>query len=431
MHDSPLALVAESIILLSIIIICAKLFGEFFYRYLKLPRVIGELGAGIIIGPYALGSLSIGNFGPLIHIHHDSVIPVSQSLYFLANLGAIILLFEAGLETNKKRFFDNIGSASFVAIGGVALPFILGLAATILFGFASFESIKALIPGLFVGAMMTATSVGITARVLGDLGKLDSSVGVTILGGAVVDDVLGILILAVIVGIEATGVVSGIGILWISLKAISFLLVLTLLGSWASPWISSLIMKLGTKEGFYKEPSVHLCIALGLAFLVSGVAEKYFGLAMIIGAYSLGLALSGTILFKEIEEPIKKINGFVVPVFFTVIGMQVNLQAIFGSDSLTTTLSFAFVLTIFGILSKIIGSGVPALISGFDRENSWRIGVGMMPRGEVALIIGGIGLATGVISQTIFGVTIVMTIVTTILAPIMLEKSYKNKAPAK
>ena len=120
-----------------------------------------------------------------------------------------------------------------------------------------------------------------------------------------------------------------------------------------------------------------------------------------------------------------------MPVFFTVIGTQVNLQAIFGSDSLTTTLSFAFVLTIFGILSKIIGSGVPALISGFDRENSWRIGVGMMPRGEVALIIGGIGLATGVISQTIFGVTIVMTIVTTILAPIMLEKSYKNKAPAK
>ena len=166
MHDSPLALVAESIILLSIIIICAKLFGEFFYRYLKLPRVIGELGAGIIIGPYALGSLSIGNFGPLIHIHHDSGIPVSQSLYFLANLGAIILLFEAGLETNKKRFFDNIGSASFVAIGGVVLPFILGLSATILFGFASFESIMALIPGLFVGAMMTATSVGITARVL-------------------------------------------------------------------------------------------------------------------------------------------------------------------------------------------------------------------------------------------------------------------------
>ena len=175
MHDSPLALVAESIILLSVILICAKLFGELFYRYLRLPRVIGELGAGILIGPYAIGGLSIGSFGPFIHVGHDSVIPVSQSLYFLANVGAIILLFEAGLETNKKRFFDNIGSASFVAIGGVVLPFILGLLATLIFGFASFESIQSLIPGLFVGAMMTATSVGITARVLGDLGKLNSS----------------------------------------------------------------------------------------------------------------------------------------------------------------------------------------------------------------------------------------------------------------
>lgn len=426
MHDSPLGLVAESIILLSIILICAKLFGEFFHRFLSLPRVIGELGAGILIGPFALGGIVFGNYGPLFELHDGSAIPVSQSLYFLANIGAVILLFEAGLETNKKRFFNNIGSASFIALGGVLVPFALGLFATIWFGFSSFNSVESLIPGLFVGAMMTATSVGITARVLGDLGELNSSEGVTILGGAVVDDVLGILILAVIVGIEVTGVVSGIGILLIAVKAIAFWLVLTFLGSWASPWISSFIMKLGTKEGFYKEPSIHLCVALGLAFLVSGVAEKYFGLAMIIGSYSLGLALSGTVLFKEIEEPIKKINGFVVPVFFTVVGMQVNLQAIFGSDSLSITLLFALVLTIFGIISKIVGCGVPALIAGFNKKSSWKIGVGMMPRGEVALIIGGIGLASGVITPTIFGVTIVMTIVTTIIAPILLQRSYRK-----
>ena len=186
-------------------------------------------------------------------------------------------------------------------------------------------------------------------------------------------------------------------------------------------------MALGTKKGFYKEPSIHLCVALGLAFLVSGIAEMYFGLAMIIGAYSLGLALSGTTLFEEVEEPIRKINGFVVPIFFTVVGMQVNLQSIFGSDQLTNTLLFALVLTIFGIISKLIGSGVPALLVGFNKKSSWVIGVGMMPRGEVALIIGGIGLATGVIDATIFGVTIVMTIVTTILAPILLNQAYKEK----
>ena len=425
MHDTPIGLVAESIILLSVILIAAKLFGEFFFRFLNLPRVIGELGAGIVIGPFALGGLVLGTFGPLFPVDNHSVIPVDQSLYFLANVGAVILLFEAGLETNKKRFFNNIGSASFIAIGGVVVPFGLGVFATILFGFGSFESMQSLIPALFVGAMMTATSVGITARVLGDLGQLNSSEGVTILGGAVVDDVMGILILAIIVGIEATGVVSASGIFIIALKAISFWLILTLLGSWASPWISNFIMKLGTKKGFYKEPSIHLCIALALAFLVSGVAEKYFGLAMIIGSYSLGLALSGTVLFKEIEEPIKRINGFVVPVFFTVVGMQVNLQAVFGGDSVSNTLLFALVLSLLGILSKIFGCGLPSLAVGFSRKNAWRIGVGMMPRGEVALIIGGIGLASGVISEAIFGVTIIMTIITTILAPILLQRSYK------
>jgi len=425
MHDSPLSLVAESIILLSVILICAKLFGEFTYRFLKLPRVIGELGAGIIIGPFALGGLAWGNLGPLFPIEQGSVIPVNQSLYFLANIGAVILLFEAGLETNKKRFFNTIGPASFIALGGVIFPFFLGLFCTTMFGFASFDSIQDLVPGLFVGAMMTATSVGITARVLGDLNKLDSPEGVTILGGAVVDDVLGILILAVIVGIETTGVLSGIGILIISVKAIAFLLFVSVAGSWASPWISSLIMRLGTKPGFYSEPSIQLCLSLALVFLISGLAEKYFGLAMIIGSYSLGLALSGTPLFQQIKTPIHRLNGVVVPIFFTVIGMQVNLQAIFGGNSIVNALLFAVALSILGIISKLAGCGLPALLVGFNRSESWKIGVGMIPRGEVALIIGGIALASGVISQQIFGVTIIMTLVTTIIAPIMLVRSYR------
>ena len=425
MHDSPLSLVAESIILLSVILICAKLFGEFTYRFLKLPRVIGELGAGIIIGPFALGGLAWGNLGPLFPIEQGSVIPVNQSLYFLANIGAVILLFEAGLETNKKRFFNTIGPASFIALGGVIFPFFLGLFCTTMFGFASFDSIQDLVPGLFVGAMMTATSVGITARVLGDLNKLDSPEGVTILGGAVVDDVLGILILAVIVGIETTGVLSGIGILIISVKAIAFLLFVSVAGSWASPWISSLIMRLGKKEGFYSEPSIQLCLSLALVFLISGLAEKYFGLAMIIGSYSLGLALSGTPLFQQIKTPIHRLNGVVVPIFFTVVGMQVNLQAIFGGNSIVNALLFAVALSILGIISKLAGCGLPALLVGFNRSESWKIGVGMIPRGEVALIIGGIALASGVISQQIFGVTIIMTLVTTIIAPIMLVRSYR------
>jgi Kef-type K+ transport system membrane component KefB len=184
-------------------------------------------------------------------------------------------------------------------------------------------------------------------------------------------------------------------------------------------------MRLGTKPGFYSEPSIQLCLSLALVFLISGLAEKYFGLAMIIGSYSLGLALSGTPLFQQIKTPIHRLNGVVVPIFFTVVGMQVNLQAIFGGNSIVNAVLFAIALSILGIISKLAGCGLPALLVGFNRSESWKIGVGMIPRGEVALIIGGIALASGVISQQIFGVTIIMTLVTTIIAPIMLVRSYR------
>ncbi|MBA30281.1 MAG: sodium:proton exchanger [Dehalococcoidia bacterium] len=426
MHDSPLHLVASLILSLSIILIFAKLGGEFFERILKMPPVLGELIMGIIISPFALGGIILGSIGPLFEIPLDthsgkeSMIPVDSSLYFLAQLGAVILLFEAGLETNKKRFFQYLKPATAVAIGGVSLPFLLGVIATVLTGFASFNSLSELIPALFVGSIMTATSVGITARVLGDMGKLDSEEGVTILAGAVVDDVLGILILAIIVAIETTGVVSIGGITLIAVKAISFWFVLTFFESLVAPWISRILF-------LFKGSGVRVCLSLSLAFLAAGIAELYFGLAMIIGSYSLGLALSSTNLKEEIEESLQKINYFLVPVFFCVIGMQVDLGAIFSGDaSLILTISFVVILTIFAIISKFVGCGIPALLFGFNRVGSWRIAVGMLPRGEVALIIAGIGLVSGVIDKQVFGVTIFMTIITTIIAPILLSPAFKS-----
>ncbi len=421
MHDSPLHLVASLILSLSIILIFAKLGGEFFERILKMPPVLGELIMGIIIGPFALGGIILGFEVPLdSHSGKESMIPVDSSLYFLAQLGAVILLFEAGLETNKKRFFQYLKPATAVAIGGVSLPFILGVLATVLTGFASFNSLSELLPALFVGSIMTATSVGITARVLGDMGKLDSEEGVTILAGAVVDDVLGILILAIIVAIETTGVVSIGGITLIAVKAISFWFVLTFFGGLVAPWISKIIF-------WFKGAGVRVCLSLSLAFIAAGIAELYFGLAMIIGSYSLGLALSSTHLKEEIEESLQKINYFLVPVFFCVIGMQVDLGAIFsGNASLALTISFVVVLTIFAILSKFVGCGIPAFLFGFNRVGSWRIAVGMLPRGEVALIIAGIGLVSGVIDKQVFGVTIFMTIITTIIAPILLSPAFKS-----
>ena len=435
MHDSPLELVAELVIILAILLVAAKAGAELAQRFFKLPPVLGELCAGIIIGPFALGGITIGGFGPLFEIPEiitiaengmahveEALVPIEPSLFFLAQLAAVILLFQAGLETNRRQFIRYVRPATAVAVGGVVLPFALGVLGTVLFGFASFDSITALVPALFVGAIMTATSVGITARVLSDMGSLDTPEGVTILGAAVVDDVLGILVLAIVVGIATTGSVSAGSILVIAAKAIGFWLGLTVIGSILAGRISRGI-------SVFRSSGALIALSLALAFIASGVAEVYFGLAMIIGAYSMGLALSSTELKHRIEEPMRQIGHFLVPVFFVVIGMQVDFSAVFGGEggSLTNTILFAVVLSVFAVITKMVGAGLPALAVGFNARGAWRIAVGMLPRGEVALIIAGIGLAAGVIDRQIFGVGVLMTVVTTVLAPILLVPAFKRK----
>ena len=435
MHESPLEIVAELILLLALILIAAKIGGEIFERYLKVPAVLGELTAGILISPFALGGIRFFDLiGPLFHIPtelevHDGVIeavestiPVEPQIFFVAQLAAVILLFEAGLETNRAQFIRWIRPASGVAVGGVLVPFLLGFFGTIMFGFASLDSIEDAVPALFVGAIMTATSVGITARVLADIRHLDSAEGVTVLAAAVIDDVLGIIILAVVVGIADEGSVTASSILIIFAKAFGFWLGLTIIGSLVANHISRVVL-------WFRGAGAHLGIALALAFLAAGVAEIGFGLAMIIGSYTLGLALSATELKHEIEEPMRQVNNFLVPLFFGVIGMQADFTAFGGEGSTAsvgTAIGFAVVLSIFGIVSKLGGSGIPALLVGFNRRGAWRVAVGMLPRGEVALIVAGIGLTSGVIGRDVFGVAIVMTIVTTVLAPILLVPAFRG-----
>ncbi|MBM3959550.1 MAG: cation:proton antiporter [SAR202 cluster bacterium] len=413
--DEPLKHVAELVVRLAIILVAAKVGAEIAGRFLKVPPVLGELGAGIAIGPFALGGLHAGSIGPIFEIPHDSTIPVVPELFFLAQAAAVVLLFQAGLETNRRRFFKYVGPATAVAVGGVALPFAAGVAVTLAFGFGGTESVQALNPALFVGAAMTATSVGITARVLADMRQLDTPEGVTILGAAVVDDVLGILILAVVIGIEETGAISAASIGMIALKAVGFWLGLTVVGIVASRLISSGV-------GQFKSAGAALALGLALAFAAAGLAES-FGLAMIIGAYSIGLALSETDLKHRIEEPMLMVSQFLVPIFFVVVGMQVDVPAI-----LRGALLFGLVVSALAVVTKVIGAGGPALLVGFNARGSLRISIGMIPRGEVALIIGGIGLAAGVINSEIFGVVILMTIVSTVLAPLLLVPSFRGGA---
>ena len=422
MHDSPLAVAAELILLLSIILVAAKIGGEVSERYLKIPPVLGELGAGILISPFLLGGIHWFGGGAIFELPHveSGGLPVEPQLFFVAQLAAVVLLFEAGLETNRNQFKKYVRPATAVAAGGVLLPFALGFAATVMFGYASMDSISEMTPALFVGAIMTATSVGITARVLADIRRLDSPEGVTILAGAVVDDVLGIIILAIVVGISEEGAVTAGSIGVIFLKAVGFWLGLMLIGSLVANHISKLVL-------WFKSSGGALVLALALAFIASAVAEIYFGLAMIIGAYTMGLALSNTELKHQVEGPMRSVNNFLVPIFFVVIGMQVDFTAFGAGDtSLSVAIGFATVLTLFAVFSKLAGSGLPALLVGFNRRGATRVALGMLPRGEVALIIAGIGLAAGVIGQDIFGVAVVMTVVTTIIAPVLLIPAFRG-----
>ncbi len=403
------------LIQLSVILAAAKIAGELATRFLKVPAVLAELGVGVAIGPFALGGLSFFGVGPLFPLPlvdgKPAPIPVGNELYALAQIGSVVLLFAIGLETNLKQFIRYAGPATAVAIGGVVLPFGLGVGATVLMGFdggGGWSSPQA----LFMGAIMTATSVGITARVLADLHRLDDPEGVTIIAAAVVDDVLGILVLTVVVGISTTDTFTIGSVGWISFKAIGFCVALTAVGILLAPYLEKVLER-------FSSTSALLCIPLALALLAAGLAE-FFGLAFIIGAFSIGLALSTTRLGHLVEAAMLGIVDFLVPVFFVVMGMLVDVT------SMQSGLVFGLIISALAVFSKVVGSGGPALVSGFNLRGSTRIGVGMMPRGEVALIIAGIGLSHGIIGQDLFGVSILMTVITTLIAPTLLVPLFRS-----
>ncbi len=395
---------------LSFILLIAKVFGEIFERYFKQPGVLGELIAGMIFGPFALGSLiKVYHVGPIFPRIEGSTLPVSNELWAFAQVAVILLLFLAGLETDLKSFVRFGLKATFIAMGGVIFPFVFGAAATAWFMKIDFMSA----PALFMGAVMTATSVGITARVLQDIKKLDTPEGVTILAGAVVDDVLGILILAVVVGLAEKGEFVGKDLAIISATAFGVWLGLTFFGILLAKKIEKLF-------NWFRSPGSSLGLALSLCFACAAFTEM-FKLAMIIGAYSIGLALSDTKLSEHLAERLEPIYHTFVPVFFVVMGMLVDFKAMWGN-----TMKLGLIITFLAIISKVLGCGIPALAVGFNKIGAYRIGIGMLPRGEVALIVAGIGISQGLIKADMFGVAVLMTMITTLLAPILLVPGFKG-----
>jgi Kef-type K+ transport system membrane component KefB/mannitol/fructose-specific phosphotransferase system IIA component (Ntr-type) len=405
---------------LGVILLAARL-GNIFFEKIKMPGVLGELVAGIILGPYALGHIPIYGFSQgLFEISGD--LAVSPELFGLSAIAAIVLLFTVGLETNLGLLIRYSIAGLMVGIGGVAVSFFLGAGilsaySESLFGYhvGTFTPIA-----LFAGIVSTATSVGITARILSEKRKMDSPEGVTILSAAVIDDVIGIILLAVVMGVVAASKEAGTfewsKIAMIAVKAVGVWLVATTVGLVASRKISFLLKWFGQRTSI-------AIMALGLALILAGLFEE-FGLAMIIGAYVMGLSLSKSDIKHVIREKLDSIYEFLVPVFFFTIGMQINVVHM-GNRSI---LVFAGVYSVVAILSKVVGCGLPAMMTGFNLRGAMRIGFGMAPRGEVGLIIAGIGLSTKLVTPELFAAMVAMVMINTLIAPPALVFLFRSPA---
>ena len=407
--------VAEVLLGLIVILLAAKLGGDILERF-KQPAVLGELIMGMILGNLAL--VGIDSFEVFKH---------SVTLEVLAEIGVIILLFEVGLESSLKEMM-SVGVASFmVATFGVVAPFILGWGVGIWFLPETSTYVH-----IFIGATLTATSVGITARVLQDIGKIRTREAKIILGAAVIDDIMGLVILAVVVGIINAAGTGGEGIgsadvLLIVLKAVGFVVLAIVIGNLLSPKVFKVASKL-------KGGGILLSVALMVFFLLAYLADM-IGLAPIVGAFAAGLILE-EIHYKDltdrgehhIQELIKPIGIFLIPIFFVRMGMMVDLST-FGHGSI---LVFAGVMTLAAILGKQVCS-----LAIFDKTiNRVAIGLGMIPRGEVGLIFAGIGAklaidGVSVVSAGTYSAVVIMVIVTTLVTPPLLKMSLLRGDKAK
>lgn len=407
---------------LAVIIFAVRIFGKLAAK-VGIPSVLGELIAGIIIGPYALGAVHLPGFPQGLFPLNSESMAVSPELYAISQIASIILLFTSGLETDLSLFLKYSVTGGIVGIGGVVASFVLGDVCAM----GILNAVHGVAPCtgffdnrcLFLGIMSTATSVGITARILSDKKKMDSPEGVTILAAAVFDDVLGIILLAVVMGIVAAtnggAGLSGASIGLIALKAIGIWLAATVVMILLAKKIAKFVRLFGGTFDFS-------IAALGVAFLLAGFFEKQ-SLAMIIGAYTTGLALSRTDIAPVIQERLHGLYKFFVPIFFAVTGMSVDLSQLVNKEVLIC----GGIYTLCAVIAKVIGCGGPALLLGFNLKGGFRIGSGMIPRGEVALIIAGIGLSSSIIDQKIFGIVILMTLITTLVAPPLLSVSLKVK----
>ena len=414
-------------VLLSLVVIyfASKLGGEVCIR-LNLPPVLGDLVGGVVVGVSVLKLLVFAEPGVL---PESSVIinllqstaglepaaaaatfhSQSEVISILSELGVIILLFEIGLESELRELIKYGPQAAVVAVVGVVAPFATGTLGLIYL----FHS--PLIPAIFAGAALTATSIGITAKVLAEIGRLTSKEGQIIIGAAVLDDILGIIVLAVVASLVKTGDVEVSNILYLIVSAGVFLVGVILLGRFLSPYYVALVRNLKTRGPL-------LISGLIIAFILSYIGAA-IQLEAILGAFAAGLVLGETEIQQELEEQVIPVADMLVPIFFVVVGAKTDLGVL---NPAVPSNREGLIIAAFLILVAIVGKVIAGFTILQPDTNRLAIGIGMIPRGEVGLVFAGVGAASGALSESLQAAVIMMVILTTFVAPPLLRVVFKE-----
>jgi Kef-type K+ transport system membrane component KefB len=389
---------------LAIIIAFAKAGGYLSYK-IGQPSVLGELLVGILLGPSVLN---------LLHLPFFSDEHLPEVIHMFAEIGVMLLMFIAGLDLHLDDLARSGKTSALAGVLGVIFPLFMGLGVGLLFN-------KGFMPSLFIGLVLSATSVSISAQTLMELGVLRSRVGITLLGAAVFDDILVVLGLSVFVALTQSGGDTGLmTVLIIAARMLIYLGIASVLGFWLLPRLSDRIANLQISQGV-------IAFAVVTILLYGWAAETLGSMAAITGAFLAGLVLARSPVRNRIEAGVSALAyGVFVPVFFINVGLSANARDMTGE-----TIWLFLAMTVVAVISKIGGAGLGAILTGFRFKESMQLGVGMMSRGEVGLIVATVGIVEGTIRQDTFAAVVGVVIITTLLTPPLLRSLFKNPAPNK
>lgn len=390
------------IISLGILLLAAKLMAELFHR-IKLPIVLGELLAGIIVGPFAIGGLFLVDGEPLVSLN--------ETVRHVGEIAAIVILFIAGLHITPREFLKGGAAAFTVGSIGVIVPFFVGYYVFTVFGIEALQA-------TLIATALTATSIAISIQVLTELGRMHAPEARLILGAAIVDDILAIAVLSVVTTMVQTGNLTP------DIAEIT-LLILKILGIFAALLIATIfvIPRVLHVERLWKSKGSVEGITTAAFFAAAGIAAAV-GLSPIVGAFAVGMAVASTRVIKQMEGYVSKLEIIFAPLFFAIIGAQVDLRGVNMS-----VLLLAGVVIAVAIVTKLAGCGLPAMIFLKNKSKAMKVGIGMISRGEVGLIVAGVGVSSGALTNDIYTTVIIMVALTTIITPVWLKVAYRKDPP--